>query len=130
MCSKDKPDLHNKIYSPQPAAVAGRTPEQRAAAVAERALTDNEVPGISNTVTFQNRIEALSGSPLIKLSSERKELGIPDIDIKNDKHKPSKDVSSVKLNRIISSLMPEVEGIDEDIFFIENVTKYQDLNKK
>lgn len=43
------------------------------------------------------------------------ELGIPNIDIKSDKHKPSLDKSNVKLNRVISSLMPEVEGIDEDV---------------
>jgi len=57
----------------------------------------------------------MSDNLLKNLKSENKELNISDIDLKSPLHQPSKDNYPIKLDRVLSSLIPELEGLDADV---------------
>jgi hypothetical protein len=118
LCSEDKDVLFKEIYSnvTPPAA----TPAQAAAAAATRALEDTAVnaSGASITANFANNLAALANNPLISgaMKSEKEELGISEIDLKSVKHAPTKDTQKIKVDRVINSLLPEVEEFEPDVY--------------
>jgi hypothetical protein len=61
-------------------------------------------------------INKLNSNELLKnLKSERDVLKISEIELTNKKHQPSRDNKNVRLDRVIRSLLPEIEGLDEDV---------------
>lgn len=94
---------------------------------AEKALEDTTIGGSSNSVKFLN---VLNSNELLKnLKYEKDVLNISEIELTNKKHQPSRDDKKVRLDRVIRSLLPEIEGLDEDVYFINDITKFNELNK-
>lgn len=95
-------------------------PAQAAATVATRAIEDQTVEASGATVTanFVNNLAAVADNPLIAgaMKSEREELGLSEIDLKSKKHSPSQDTKKIKVDRVIISLLPEVEEFDPDVY--------------
>lgn len=63
---------------------------------------------------FLNNLNALADNALItdSLKSEVKVLNLTDINLRSDKHSPSNDTQKIKLDRVINSLLPELEELD------------------
>jgi hypothetical protein len=49
------------------------------------------------------------------LKSEIKELKLKDIDLNSIKHSPTKDTQKIKLDRVINSLLPELEELEAEV---------------
>jgi len=94
-------------------------------------MDDVENAPSGNTVSM-NLLNEVAGNSLVTsaLKSEMNELGINDINLKSLKHKPSADSNKVKLDRVIGALIPQLEELESDVFFINNVDKFADLNQK
>lgn len=78
-------------------------------------MNDSSLRGPSNTINFLNQL-ASSDELLNNLKSEREELKIADVDILSKKHQPSRDNKNIRLDRVLRSLLPEIEGLDEDLY--------------
>mmetsp|Transcript_36066 Transcript_36066/g.30360 ORF Transcript_36066/g.30360 Transcript_36066/m.30360 type:complete len:200 (-) Transcript_36066:556-1155(-) len=131
MCSEDKIALHNEIYATSPISAA-TTPAQVAAAKAVKLLEDTAVVATGSAHGFNDfmaNLAAVSGSVSDSLESEHAKLNLSDINMKSNKHIPSTDTGKIKLGRVISSLLPELEGLDADIYYVNDITKNSELNK-
>jgi cell division FtsZ-interacting protein ZapD len=66
---------------------------------------------------FLNNLNALADNALVtgSLKSELKELGLSEIDLKSVKHSPSVDSQKIKLDRVINSLLPELEELESAV---------------
>jgi hypothetical protein len=63
-------------------------------------------------------LASLANNALVmnSLESEQEKLNIKEIDMKSKNHKPTQDTGQIKLGRVISSLLPEIEDLEKDIY--------------
>lgn len=59
----------------------------------------------------------MAGNELVmgSLKSEAKELKLSEIDLHSIKHSPTKDSQKIKLDRVINSLLPELEELEAEV---------------
>lgn len=79
--------------------------------------TSVNATGATVTANFVNNLATVANNPLINgaLKSEKEELGISEIDLLNPKHAPTKDTQKIQVDRVINSLLPEVEEFEPDV---------------
>jgi len=78
-------------------------------------VDDTTVAGTGQAINMLNAL-ANNANLLNSLESEQVQLNIKDIDMKSINHKPTQDNGQIKLGRVISSLLPEIEDLDKDIY--------------
>jgi hypothetical protein len=90
-----------------------------AAQQAIQALEDSTVgaSGAGHAANFADNLNAIAGNELVmgSLKSEVKELKLKDIDLNSIKHSPTKDTQKIKLDRVINSLLPELEELEAEV---------------
>ena len=53
---------------------------------------------------------------MASLKSEAKELNLSEINLTSPKHTPTKDTQKIKLDRVINSLLPDLEELDSEVY--------------
>jgi len=63
-------------------------------------------------------VNAIANDPnvMASLKYESKELNLSEINLTSPKHTPTKDTQKIKLDRVINSLLPDLEELESDIY--------------
>jgi len=63
-------------------------------------------------------VNAIANDPnvMASLKSEAKELNLSEINLTSPKHTPTKDTQKIKLDRVINSLLPDLEELDSEVY--------------
>lgn len=83
----------------------------------ENILEDMTENGTGDIHSLLKSLEKLSNNAdfMNSMPSENKQLKLSEINMKSLKHSPSVDNQKIKLDRVINSLIPELEELESDL---------------
>lgn len=118
MCSKGDKPMFDKIFKKKVETAARNN-------VGTSALSNQIVDNISNdanTAGRSNKIAYMAetgknGAGYMNMKNEKDTFKTKPIDLNNKKHGPSRDSDSIKLDRVIKSMMLNRDDLDAAIFF-------------